>query len=219
MLNIDELKFDEKGLIPAIVVDAVSKQVLTLAYMNRESLNISMEKELTCFWSRSRQELWLKGETSGNYQHIVSITADCDKDALVIMVEPEGPACHTGEFSCFHNPVFQSETRQEFSYQGLYSLLEGRKRDLPEGSYTTYLFQKGLDKILKKVGEECTEVIIAAKDQDHKETVYEIADLAYHVMVLMVASGITLDEIKAELASRHVIDHKVKQEKMASDFS
>ena len=214
MLNIDELKFDEKGLIPAIVVDAVSKQVLTLAYMNRESLSISMEKELTCFWSRSRQELWLKGETSGNYQHIVSITADCDKDALVIMVEPDGPACHTGEFSCFHNPVFQSETRQEFSYQGLYSLLEGRKRDLPEGSYTTYLFQKGLDKILKKVGEECTEVIIAAKAEDRAETVYEIADLAYHVMVLMTQQGITLEEIHKELASRHIIDHKVKQEKM-----
>ena len=214
MLNIDELKFDEKGLIPAIVVDAVSKQVLTLAYMNRESLKISMEKELTCFWSRSRQELWLKGETSGNYQHIVSITADCDKDALVIMVEPEGPACHTGEFSCFHNPVFQSETRQEFSYQGLYSLLEGRKRDLPEGSYTTYLFQKGLDKILKKVGEECTEVIIAAKAEDRAETIYEIADLAYHVMVLMTQQGITLEEIHKELASRHIIDHKVKQEKM-----
>lgn len=214
MLNIEELKFDEKGLIPAIVVDAVSKQVLTLAYMNRESLALSMEKELTCFWSRSRQELWLKGETSGNYQHIVSITADCDQDALVVMVEPDGPACHTGEITCFHNPVYQSETRQEFSYQGLYSLLEGRKRELPEGSYTTYLFQKGLDKILKKVGEECTEVIIAAKAEDRAETVYEIADLAYHVMVLMTQQGITLEEIHRELASRHVIDHKVKQEKM-----
>ncbi len=214
MLNMDELKFDEKGLIPAIVVDAVTKQVLTLAYMNRESLAVSMEKELTCFWSRSRQELWLKGETSGNYQHIVSITADCDKDALVVMVEPEGPACHTGEVSCFHNPVFQSQSRQEFSYQGLYSLLEGRKKNLPEGSYTTYLFQKGLDKILKKVGEECTEVIIAAKAEDRAETIYEIADLAYHVMVLMTQQEITLEEIHKELASRHIIDHKVKQEKM-----
>ena len=214
MLNIEELKFDEKGLIPAIVVDAVSKRVLTLAYMNRESLAVSMEKELTCFFSRSRQELWLKGETSGNYQHIVSITADCDNDALVVMVEPEGPACHTGEVSCFHKPVFQSETRQEFSYQGLYSLLEGRKRELPEGSYTTYLFQKGLDKILKKVGEECTEVIIAAKAEDRAETIYEIADLAYHTMVLMVQQGISLEEIHKELASRHIIDHKVKQEKM-----
>ena len=214
MLNIEELKFDEKGLIPAIVVDAVSKQVLTLAYMNRESLAISMEKELTCFWSRSRQELWLKGETSGNFQHIVSITADCDQDALVVMVEPDGPACHTGEITCFHNPVYQSKTRQEFSYEGLYALLEGRKKELPEGSYTTYLFQKGLDKILKKVGEECTEVIIAAKAEDRAETVYEIADLAYHVMVLMTQQGITLEEIHRELASRHVIDHKVKQEKM-----
>lgn len=214
MLNIDELKFDSSGLIPAIVVDAATKQVLTLAYMNRESLAISMEKELTCFWSRSRQALWLKGETSGNYQHIVSITADCDKDALVIKVEPDGPACHTGEISCFHNPVFESQTRQEFSCQGLYSLLEGRKRDLPQGSYTTYLFQKGLDKILKKVGEECTEVIIAAKAEDRAETVYEIADLAYHVMVLMAQQGITLEEIQKELASRHVIDHKIKQEKM-----
>lgn len=214
MLNIDELKFDSNGLIPAIVVDAATKQVLTLAYMNRESLAISMERGLTCFWSRSRQALWLKGETSGNYQHIVSITADCDKDALVIKVEPDGPACHTGEISCFHNPVFESQTRQEFSCQGLYSLLEGRKRDLPQGSYTTYLFQKGLDKILKKVGEECTEVIIAAKAEDRAETVYEIADLAYHVMVLMAQQGITLEEIQKELASRHVIDHKIKQEKM-----
>lgn len=214
MLNIDELKFDSNGLIPAIVVDAATKQVLTLAYMNRESLAISMERELTCFWSRSRQALWLKGETSGNYQHIVSITADCDKDALVVLVEPDGPACHTGEISCFHNPVFESGTRQEFSYQGLYALLEGRKRDLPQGSYTTYLFQKGLDKILKKVGEECTEVIIAAKAEDRAETVYEIADLAYHVMVLMAQQGITLEEIQKELASRHVIDHKIKQEKM-----
>ena len=216
MLNIDELKFDEKGLIPAVVVDSASKRVLTLAYMNRESLQLSMEKELTCFWSRSRQELWLKGETSGNYQHIVSITADCDKDALVVVVEPDGPACHLGTFSCFENPVFQSETRHEFSLDGLYELLEGRKRDMPEGSYTSYLFEKGLDKILKKVGEECTEVIIAGKAQDKKETIYEIADLAYHVMVLMTEAGISLDEVRRELASRHVIDHKVKQEKMTS---
>jgi len=214
MLNIDELKFDEKGLIPAIVVDAVTKQVLTLAYMNRESLQISMEKEMTCFWSRSRQELWLKGETSGNYQHIVSITADCDKDALVVVVEPEGPACHLGTHSCFTNPVFDSENRQEFSLEGLYQMLVGRNQTRPEGSYTTYLFEKGLDKILKKVGEESTEVIIAAKAEDKAETVYEIADLAYHIMVLMVNQGISLEDIHKELASRHVIDHKVKQEKM-----
>lgn len=214
MISIDELKFDEKGLIPAIVVDAVSKKVLTLAYMNRESLQISMEKGLTCFWSRSRQELWLKGETSGNYQHIVSITADCDQDALVVMVEPDGPACHLGNQSCFEFPVWHSDELEEFSLEGLMKLLEGRKKDKPEGSYTTYLFEKGLDKILKKVGEESTEVIIAAKAEDRKETVYEIADLAYHVMVLMTQAGISLEEIHRELASRHVIDHKVKQEKM-----
>ncbi len=216
MIDIEKLKFDEKGLIPAIVVDAVTKQVLTLAYMNKESLKISMEKELTCFYSRSRQELWLKGETSGNYQHIVSITSDCDNDALVVMVEPDGPACHLGTTSCFNNEVFQSEDRHEFSYQGLIKLIEGRKTDEKEGSYTTYLFQKGLDKILKKVGEECTEVIIAAKADDKKETIYEIADLAYHVMVLMIEQGISLEDIHKELASRHVIDHKVKQEKMTS---
>ncbi len=214
MINIEELKFDEKGLIPAIVVDAITKQVLTLAYMNRESLQISMEKELTCFWSRSRNELWLKGETSGNYQHIVSITADCDKDALVVMVEPEGPACHLGETSCFHNPVFESEERREFSLNALMNLIEGRKTEQKEGSYTTYLFNKGLDKILKKVGEESTEVIIAAKAKDKAETIYEISDLAYHVMVLMIEAGISLEDIHRELASRHVIDHKVKQEKM-----
>ena len=214
MLDIEKLKFDEKGLIPAIVVDAVTKRVLTLAYMNQESLRISMEKELTCFWSRSREALWLKGETSGNYQHIVSITADCDGDALVVVVEPDGPACHLGTESCFAYPVFQSEDRQEFSYQGLMNLIEGRKTDRKEGSYTTYLFDKGLDKILKKVGEESTEVIIAAHANDKKETIYEIADLAYHVMVLMVEQGISLEDIHRELAGRHVIDHKVKQEKM-----
>ena len=217
MINIDELKFDEKGLIPAVVVDAHSKKVLTVAYMNKESLKISMEKELTCFYSRSRDELWLKGETSSNYQHIVSITADCDKDALTVVVEKEGPACHMGSDSCFTNPVFQSENRAEFSMDGLYELLEGRKKDMPEGSYTTYLFQKGIDKILKKVGEESTEVIIAGKANDKKETIYEIADLAYHIMVMMVQMGISVDDVRKELASRHVIDHKVKQEKMASD--
>ena len=214
MLKIEELKFDEKGLIPAIVVDAVSKKVLTLAYMNRESLEISMEKGLTCFWSRSRQELWLKGETSCNYQHIVSITADCDGDALVVMVEKEGPACHLGTDSCFHNPLWHSDDKQEFSLEGLYAMLQGRKETLPEGSYTTYLFQKGLDKILKKIGEESTEVIIAAKAQDRAETIYELADLAYHAMVLMVQMGISVEDIHRELASRHIIDHKVKQEKM-----
>ena len=214
MINIDELKFDEKGLIPAIVVDAVSKQVLTLAYMNRESLKITMEKGLTCFWSRSRQELWLKGETSGNYQHVVSITADCDKDALTVVVEPDGPACHLGTKSCFTNPVYESEELHDFSLESLMTLIEGRKTEKKEGSYTTYLFEKGIDKILKKVGEENTEVIIAAKADDKKETIYEIADLTYHVMVLMIQMGISLEDIHRELASRHVIDHKIKQEKM-----
>ena len=213
-INISALKYDEKGLIPAIVVDSITKKVLTVAYMNKESLKISLERGLTCFYSRSRNELWLKGETSGNYQHIVSITADCDKDALVVVVEKDGPACHTGSDSCFTNPVYESDELSEFSLNGLYELLLGRKRDLPEGSYTTYLFQKGIDKILKKVGEESTEVIIGGKAGDKAETIYEIADLAYHVMVLMVEAGISLEDIHRELASRHVIDHKVKQEKM-----
>ena len=214
MVKIEELKFDEKGLIPAIVVDAVTKDVLTLAYMNAESLAITMQERKTCFYSRSRQALWRKGETSGNYQHVVSITADCDKDALVVKVEKDGPACHTGAESCFYQPLYIDEELHEFSLRGLYALLEGRKAEMPQGSYTTYLFEKGLDKILKKVGEECTEVIIAGHAQDKKETVYEIADLAYHVMVLMVQNGITVDDVEKELASRHVIDKKVKQEKM-----
>ena len=214
MLNIDDLKFDEKGLIPAIVTDAESGKVLTLAYMNRESLKISLEKELTCFFSRSRQELWLKGETSGNYQHIVSITADCDGDALLVLVNKDGPACHTGEESCFHNELFRSENNHAFNLDGLMELIRGRKGQPQEGSYTSYLFDKGLDKILKKVGEECTEVIIAAKGEDRAETVYEVADLTYHVMVMLIEMGISLEDIRKELASRHVIDHKVKQEKM-----
>ncbi len=217
MIKIEELKFDQKGLIPAIVVDNFSKKVLTLAYMNKESLEISLKKGLTCFYSRSRDELWLKGETSGNYQHIVSITADCDKDALVVTVEKDGPACHLGTDSCFTSPLYISEEKSEFSLDGLYGLLEGRKADMPEGSYTTYLFQKGIDKILKKIGEESTEVIIAGKADDKKETVYEIADLTYHIMVMMVEMGITLEDVRKELASRHIIDKKVKQEKMASD--
>ena len=214
MININELKFDDRGLIPAVIVDSITKKVLTVAYMNRESLEISMEKGLTCFWSRSREELWLKGETSGNYQHIVSITADCDKDALVVVVDKDGPACHMGTDSCFTNPLWESEDRHEFSLQALMSLIEGRKSEKKEGSYTTYLFEKGIDKILKKVGEECTEVIIAGKADDKAETIYEISDLAYHVMVLMIEMGISLEDIHRELASRHVIDHKVKQEKM-----
>ncbi len=215
MVRIEDLKFDEKGLIPAIVVDAESKEVLTLAYMNRESLGITLEKKLTCFYSRSRKELWLKGETSGNYQHVVSITADCDNDALVVTVKKDGPACHTGADSCFFQKM--QLTDEKFSLESLYQLLEERKKELPEGSYTTYLFQKGMDKILKKVGEEATEVIIAGKNRDKKEAVYEIADLAYHVMVMMAQMEISVEDVRTELASRHVIDHKVKQEKMAGD--
>lgn len=214
MIDPNSLKFDAQGLIPAIVVDEVSKKVLTLAYMNRESLQISMEKKLTCFFSRSRQQLWLKGETSGNYQHIVSITADCDLDALVVTVRPDGPACHLGTFSCFSNPLWQNDELSDFSLDGLIKLLKERNLERPQGSYTTYLFEKGLDKILKKIGEESTEVIIAAKAEDKKETVYELADLCYHALVLMVQSGISLQDVHDELASRHVIDHKVKQEKM-----
>ena len=214
MFDLNTLKFDEKGLIPTVVVDALSKKILTVAYMNRESLEISIKEGKTCFWSRSRQELWRKGETSGNFQHIVSITADCDRDALTVEVLKDGPACPLGTESCFNETVYQSEENHGFSIDGLMELLEGRKAEKPEGSYTTYLFEKGLDKILKKVGEESTEVIIAAKAEDKKETIYEIADLAYHVLVLMVEAGISLEDVRKELASRHIIDHKVKQEKM-----
>ena len=212
-MRIEELKFDERGLIPAIVQDADTGRVLTLAYMNRESIEITLEKRLTCFFSRSRQELWLKGETSGNVQHVVSLTADCDGDALLVRVHPDGPACHKGTVSCFEDGILEEE-EPPFTLEGLMELIRGRKTEKKEGSYTTYLFEKGIDKILKKVGEESTEVIIAGKAADKKETVYEIADLAYHIMVLMVEMGIDLEDIHRELASRHVIDKKVKQEKM-----
>ena len=215
MCSIDTLKFDERGLIPAIVTDADTGAVLTLAYMSRESLAISLEKGLTCFYSRSRKTLWLKGETSGNYQHIVSITADCDQDALLVTVHPDGPACHLGTTSCFTNTLYEAPGAEEpFSLESLVTLIEGRRTEKKEGSYTTYLFDKGRDKILKKVGEEATEVIIAGKSDDKKETVYEIADLVYHVLVLMVDMGIPVQKIRDELAARHVIDKKVKQEKM-----
>ena len=214
MLNIDELKFDQNGLIPAVVVDVYTRKVLTVAYMNRESLEITMKEGRTCFWSRSRQELWRKGETSGNTQQVVRITGDCDRDALTVLVKKAGPACHQGTDSCFNEDLYRSDEIPDFTMDGLMELLQGRQQEKPEGSYTTYLFEKGRDKILKKVGEECTEVIIAAKGDDKKETVYEIADLAYHVLVLMTEMGISLEDVRAELASRHVIDHKVKQEKM-----
>ena len=214
MLSVDNLKFDEKGLIPAVVVDHYTKEVLTLAYMDRKSLGITLEKGLTCFYSRSRKKLWLKGETSGNFQHVVSVTADCDGDALVVEVVKDGPACHTGEESCFHNPVYLSDALKQFSYEGLYRLIEGRKTSPKEGSYTTYLFEKGIDKILKKVGEESTEVIVAGKGGSRAETVFEISDLIYHLTVLMVEMGISLQDVAKELEKRHVVDTKVKQETM-----
>lgn len=213
-MEINKLKFDERGLIPAIVQDHYTKEVLTLAYMNAESLAITIDERRTCFWSRSRQELWRKGETSGSRQHVVSITADCDCDALVVEVVKDGPACHTGSESCFFNGLYLSDQLKQFSYEGLYRLIQGRKTSPVEGSYTTYLFEKGLDKILKKVGEECTEVIIGGCKEDRAETVYEIADLCYHVMVLMVQMGITVEDVTRELEKRHVVDHKVKQERM-----
>lgn len=214
MIDINELGFDEKGLIPVIVQDYYSKQVLTLAYMNRKALEITLAEGRACFWSRSRQELWRKGETSGNFQKIVSITVDCDKDALNVEVIKDGPACHTGSESCFFEPVYVAEDTTPFSYEALYKMIEGRKTDPKEGSYTSYLFDKGIEKIMKKVGEESTEVIIAATKGDREETIYEVADLAYHVMVMMAERGIALKDLTSELAKRHVIDHKVKQERM-----
>ena len=213
MFDISKLKFDENGLIPAVVVDFYTREVLTLAYMNKESLEITMAEGRTCFWSRSRKKLWRKGEESGNVQHVCEIKADCDGDALTVVVKKEGPACHLGTESCFNDVVYTAGSG-DFTVEGLAALLQGRKDNPKEGSYTTYLFEKGIDKILKKVGEESTEVIVAAKGDDKKETIYEIADLAYHVMVLMVEMGISTEDIHRELASRHVIDHKVKQEKM-----
>lgn len=213
-MDIDKIKFDEKGLIPAIVQDYFTKEVLTLAYMNREALEITMQEGRTCFFSRSRQKLWRKGETSCNTQKVVSITSDCDNDALVVEVIKNGPACHTGAESCFFNLEYIGEGQTPFSYKALYDMIEGRKTEPKEGSYTTYLFEKGMDKILKKVGEESTEVIIAGAKNDKEETIYEIADLAYHIMVMMVEQGITLEDVTAELSKRHVIDHKIKQERM-----
>lgn len=212
--DVTGLKYDDRGLIPAVVIDTETRRVLMVAYMNEESLRLSMEKGLTCFYSRSRRQLWTKGETSGNFQHIVSITADCDRDTLLVEVRKDGPACHLGTESCFSDVIFEGDEPAAFQYQDLMDMLRGRRENPKEGSYTTYLFEKGLDKILKKVGEETTEVIIAAKDRDRANTIYEIGDLMYHVMVLMIEAGISLDDVKREMASRHVIDKKVKQEKM-----
>lgn len=215
-MNLDDLTFDAAGLIPAVVQDFFTRDVLTVAYMNRESLAITLAEGRTCFWSRSRQELWRKGETSGNVQYIVSVRADCDGDALVVEVVKDGPACHLGTDSCFTKQLFKDESVQRFTLDALYALLCDRNERRPEGSYTTYLFAEGTEKILKKVGEEATEVIIAAMKGDEGETVYEIADLCYHVLVLMAASGIGLDEVRAELADRHVVDRKEKQVAMSS---
>lgn len=217
-MNLEELKFDENGLIPAVVQDARTHRVLTLAYMNRESLAVTLREGRTCFYSRSRRTLWRKGETSGNVQRVVRVTADCDGDALLVEVEPAGPACHTGEESCFFRPLEGAPdggaAEARFSLDGLYGLLLDRKAERPAGSYTTYLFDKGREKILKKVGEECTEVIIGAMKDSREETVFEVADLTYHVLVLLAEMGVTPDEVRAELARRHVVDHKVKQETM-----
>lgn len=215
-MNLDDLTFDSAGLIPAVVQDFFTRDVLTVAYMNRESLAITLAEGRTCFWSRSRQELWRKGETSGNVQYVVSVRADCDGDALVVEVVKDGPACHLGTDSCFTKQLFKDESVQRFTLDALYALLCERNERRPEGSYTTYLFAEGTEKILKKVGEEATEVIIAAMKGDEGETVYEIADLCYHVLVLMAASGIGLDEVRAELADRHVVDRKEKQVAMSS---
>lgn len=210
--DIEKLKFDDKGLIPAIVVDKNSREVMMQAYMNKESLKTSIEKNLCCFYSRSRSSLWLKGETSGNYLKIVKISADCDFDSLLIVVEPTGSACHTGRFSCFFNTLYENDEKEDFSIDSLYKLLEERKEKLPENSYTTYLFKKGKEKILKKVGEEATEVIIAGTKENKEETIYEIADLTYHLLVLMIEEKINLLDIREELGKRHIIDHKIKQE-------
>lgn len=214
MLKIEELKFGADGLIPVVVVDYYTKEVLTVAYMNEESLAVSIKEGRTCFYSRSRKQLWRKGETSGNVQHIVSVTADCDRDALAVEVIKEGPACHLGTESCFNDRVYENPEFNAFSMNGLYDLIKGRKTEKKEGSYTTYLFEQGIDKILKKVGEECTEVIIAGKGGDKEETIFEIADLTYHVLVLMVQAGISVQDVIAELAKRHVVDKKVKQQRM-----
>ena len=216
-MNIEQIKFDEKGLVPAIIQDYYTKEVLTLAYMNKESLEITLRDKKTCFFSRSRQELWLKGETSGNYQHVVSVKYDCDADALLVEVKKDGPACHTGAESCFFNSLFEAEDYSSFTPEKLYELIKDRKINPNEKSYTTYLFEKGLDKILKKVGEECAEVIIGAKNNDNDELRYEIADLYYHTLVLMIEQGLTIQDVKDELAKRHVVDHKVKQEKMGGE--
>ena len=200
MINFDEIRFDERGLIPAIVQDASTREVLTLAYMNRESLARTIETKQTWFWSRSRNELWHKGATSGNTQDVIEIALDCDADALVVLVKPAGPACHTGAVSCFDTDTQQAALGPMLD--GLYELIQSRGRERPAGSYTTYLFEEGLDKILKKVGEESAETIIAAKNDDDARLTAEAADLLYHLLVLLVARGVSLADIAQELAAR-----------------
>ncbi len=216
-LDVGALRFDERGLIPAVVQDLRSRKVLTLAYMNRESLEITLREGRTCFYSRSRGTLWRKGETSGNVQRVASIRPDCDGDALLVEVVKDGPACHRGTDSCFDGAEAEGTGAEKkgdprLTIDDLYRLLQDRNERRPEGSYTTYLFEEGLEKILKKCGEEATEVVVAAMKGSREETVYELADLCYHALVLMVQCGVTLDEVRGELASRHVVDHKVKQE-------
>ena len=199
-VDIKSLKFDERGLIPAIVQDARTREVLTLAYMNEESLARTIETGQTWFWSRSRNELWHKGETSGNTQNVVNVIKDCDNDALVVLVHPAGPACHTGARSCFDSPPGDDDLGLLLTK--LYELIDSRERERPEGSYTTYLFNSGLDKILKKVGEESAETIIAAKNDDVSSLTAETADLIYHLLVLLVARGVSLDDVRRELERR-----------------
>ena len=198
--DMEKVKFDDSGLVPAIVQDARTREVLTLAYMNEESLARTIETGETWFWSRSRHELWHKGETSGNTQSVVNLINDCDNDALVVLVNPAGPACHTGARSCFDSKPGDEDLGLLLA--NLYKLIESRERERPDGSYTTYLFNSGLDKILKKVGEESAETIIAAKNDDVSRLTSETADLVYHLLVLLVARGVNLDEVRKELERR-----------------
>ena len=200
--HLDRLKFDDNGLIPAIVQDAVTREVLTLAYMNAESLARTLETNETWFWSRSRKELWHKGETSGHTQRVIELIADCDNDAVVVLVEPAGPACHTGARSCFGDTAVIDQLNLGNVLEQLYGLVRERELARPEKSYTTYLFNEGLDKILKKVGEESTETIVAAKNDAIEPLVSEVSDLLYHLIVLLVARGVSLEQIRDELAKR-----------------
>lgn len=201
-INPSDVRFDERGLVPAIVQDARTREVLTLAYMNEESLRRTLEEGETWFWSRSRSELWHKGATSGNTQRVVEVRTDCDSDALVVLVEPRGPACHTGARSCFGSEEGEVEANIGVVLEEVYGVVSERRREMPEGSYTTYLFEKGLNKILKKVGEESAETIIAAKDGDAEALKAETADLLYHLVVMLVERGLTLEDVGRELARR-----------------